>query len=66
MKLWTSSRPINRVYEHLENGHLEKAVMACMRLARMTRDNPGTGGTFSIIILRCEVQAEGGYFAGNH
>lgn len=29
---------IERVYEHLENGHVEKAVMACVRLARNLND----------------------------
>jgi hypothetical protein len=30
---------IHRVYEHLENDHVEKAVMACLRLARNTHDH---------------------------
>src|SRR5665213_565469 len=30
---------IERVYDHLENDHVEKAVMACLRLARHTQDH---------------------------
>jgi hypothetical protein len=29
---------IARVYEHLENDHVEKAVMGCLRVARATKD----------------------------
>lgn len=29
---------IARIYEHLENDHVEKAVMACLRVARHTKD----------------------------
>jgi hypothetical protein len=30
---------IARVYEHLENDHVEKAVMACLRIARAAKDH---------------------------
>jgi hypothetical protein len=30
---------IERIYEHLENDHVEKAVMACLRIARNTQDH---------------------------
>lgn len=29
---------INRVYEHIENGHVDKAVMGCLRIARHLKD----------------------------
>jgi hypothetical protein len=29
---------INRVYEHIENGHVDKAVMGCLRIARNLKD----------------------------
>ena len=29
---------IERVYEHLENDHVDKAVMACLRIARNLQD----------------------------
>jgi hypothetical protein len=32
------SAAINRVYEHLENDHVDKAVMTCLRIARNLQD----------------------------
>lgn len=29
---------INRVYEHIENGHVDKAIMGCLRIARHLKD----------------------------
>ena len=29
---------IERVYEHIENGHIDKAVMGCLRIARHLND----------------------------
>jgi len=29
---------IERVYDHLENGHVDKAVMGCLRIARNLND----------------------------
>jgi hypothetical protein len=29
---------IARIYEHLENDHVEKAVMGCLRVARAAKD----------------------------
>lgn len=29
---------IDRVYDHLENGHVDKAVMGCLRIARNLND----------------------------
>lgn len=29
---------IERIYEHIENGHVDKAVMGCIRVARHLKD----------------------------
>src|SRR5881275_1659307 len=29
---------IDRIYEHIENGHVDKAVMGCVRVARHLKD----------------------------
>ena len=39
----SAAQIIERIYDHLENDEVEKAVMACLRLARLISDKLNTG-----------------------